>query len=107
MTAKEILYSLESRFITDRWNGKNVTYHLLLEGENGGDFTVQVQDGKCTVQEGLMGTPDCIVKSSAKTYEEIETGKTKAQVALFMGKLKISNIPLMLQFTEMFKRLEH
>lgn len=106
MTAREILFSLETRFNKGKWSGKSACYHVLLEGENGGDFTVDVNDSGCKVTEGLHGLPDCVVKTYDKTYEDIETGKTKAQMALFMGKLKISNIPLMLEFTQIFDRLK-
>lgn len=105
MTAREIIFSLENRFNKERWSGKNARYHVLLEGPNGGDFTVEVNDTGCHVREGIHETPDCIVKSSDKSYEEIEKGELKAQWALFTGKLKISNIPLMLEFTQMFDRL--
>lgn len=105
MTAREIIFSLEKRFNATRWSGKNACYHVLLEGPNGGEFTVLVNESGCHVQEGIQGTPDCIVKSSDKSYEEIEKGELKAQWALFTGKLKISNIPLMLEFTQMFDRL--
>lgn len=106
MTAKEIILSLEKRFNKDKWSGKNALYHVQLEGTRGGDFTVTVDDKGCFVQEGLHGQADCVVKSSDKSYEEIEKGELKPQWALFTGKLKISNIPLMLEFTQMFDRLK-
>ncbi len=107
MKAKELILSLEQRFNKDKWNGKNANYHVILDGSEGGNFTVSIMDGICKVSEGLNGNADCIVKSSDKIYSEIESGKTKPEWALFTGKLKISNIPLMMQFTQMFDKIKN
>lgn len=105
MTAREIVYSLPERFKPQVAENTEMTVHLQLTGENGGDFTVKVDDGVCTVTEGLSGEPECVVKTSDKAYEDLELGRTNPQMALMTGKVKVSNITGLLKFIQMFKRL--
>ncbi len=104
MTAANLIQSLPSRMKAGMGAGISLVYHFKISGERGGDFTVSVADGKCTVQSGLHGEPKCIIESTDHTYEEVELGKTNAQMAVLFGKLKVSNIPSMLKFVEMFER---
>lgn len=81
-----------------------MVYHFKISGERGGEFTVKVDNGKCSVMSGLHGDPKCVVESTDRVYEEVELGQTNAQMAVLFGKLKVSNIPSMLKFVEMFER---
>ena len=72
MTAREIVLALPSRLKADEAEGKNGTFHFQLEGENGGDFTVKVADGVCTVEEGLNGEADCVISALASDFEDAE-----------------------------------
>jgi putative sterol carrier protein len=85
--------------------GISLVYHFKISGERGGKFTVKVDSGKCSVEPGLHGDPKCIVESTDRVYEEVELGQTNAQMAVLFGKLKVSNIPSMLKFVEMFERV--
>lgn len=104
-TAKEIIASLPQRLKQGEGVGVDIIFHFEIDGANGGKFTVNVKDGACTVQDGLHGTPKCIVKTTDEVYADVELGRTNAQMAVMMGKIKVSNIPSMLKFIEMFERL--
>ena len=104
-TAREILYSLPSRLKEDKVEADTEgVFHFKMEGE--GDFTISLKNKTVTVEDGLIGTPTCEVKAKAKDYMDIELGKTNAQMAFMMGKIKISNIGEMMKFMGLFKRLE-
>ena len=79
--------------------------HFNISGDNGGTFTVRVADGACTVTEGLDGTPKCVITTKDSIYEGIELGKENPQMAVMMGKIKLTNIAEMLTFTGLFERL--
>lgn len=103
-TAREILYSLPTRLRPEKLEADSSgIFHFKMDGE--GDFTITLKDGAVTVEEGLIGEPSCEVKAKAKDYADIELGKTNPQMAFMMGKIKISNIGLMMKFMGMFKRL--
>jgi putative sterol carrier protein len=102
-TARDILYSLPARLKKEKAEGLESIFHFTLEGENGGDFTVALKDGVCTVEEGHNGDAACVVKSKASTYADVELGKTNANMAVMMGKIKISNLGEMMKFISLFK----
>ncbi len=105
-TAREIILSLEQRFKPDSVNEDlNIVFHFDLSGDTGGEFTVTIKDKTCCVVEGLVGEPKCVVKSKAKVYADVELGKTNAQMAFMMGKIKVNNLNAMLKFVDCFERL--
>lgn len=104
-TAREIVESLPQRFEPLIAENAESIVHLRLKGDRGGDFTVIVEDGNCTVKEGLHGEAACVVSTTDKAYEDLETGRTNAQMAVFTGKVKVSNIPELLRFIQYFKRI--
>jgi acyl-CoA dehydrogenase len=104
-TAAEIIRSLPERLKAGAGVGVDILYHFELEGPHGGHFTVRVHDGACTVQDGLHGEPKCVVKTTDQTYADTELGRTNAQMAVMMGKIKVSNIGSMMKFVEMFNKI--
>lgn len=104
-TAKDIVLSLPDRFKAEKAGEFSAIVHLLLEGDGGGEFTVTIQDGTCKVEEALTGTPDCVIRTKAKTYEDTEMGRANPTMAVMMGKIKVSNIGVATQFIPLFERL--
>ena len=104
-TAREIIMNLPQRFKPQVAENTEANVHLVISGDEGGEFTVKIDDGQCVVSEGLIGEPDCVVRASDQTYAALELGEINPQMAVFSGKVKVSNIPVLLQFIQMFKRL--
>lgn len=105
-TAREIILSLPQRYKTEKAPADySTTVHLNISGDNGGEFTVNIQDGKCSVTEGLIGTPKCTVSATDNNYQDVELGRTNPQMAVMMGKIKLSNIGEMMTFAGLFQRL--
>lgn len=102
MTAREFILQLPTRFNPESVPGASTLFHFHISGENGGDFTVTVNDGHCAVKEGLTGDPKCVVSSEDTTLAEVVTGKSNAQMAVLMGKIKISNLGEMMKFAKPF-----
>lgn len=106
-TAKEIVHSLQDRFRPEKAEPVYAAiFHLDIEGERGGQFTVAIDDGTISVHEGLEGTATCEIKASDSTYEDVEWGRTNPQMAFMFGKVKVSDIGAMLDFAGMFHRCE-
>jgi putative sterol carrier protein len=106
MTAKEIVLALPQRLKQEEAEGQSGVFQFQLEGETGGEFTVNVADGACTVVEGLVGEPDCLITALATDFEDAELGRVNRQMAVMMGKIKISNLGAMLKFIGMFRDME-
>ena len=104
--AKEIILSLTDRFRPEKAEeGYETTMHFFIKGDRGGEFTVNIKDGKCTVEEGIQGEAKCVVKTKDRVYERIELGQTQGEIAVLTGRLKLSNMSEMMKFTRLFKRL--
>jgi len=105
-TAKEIIYSLPERFRPEKLEeGTEAILHFDISGDRGGQFTVEIKDAKCTVTDGLVGSPLGTVRASDANYEDIELGRTNAQTAFMMGKIKADNVMELMKFIGYFKRL--
>lgn len=106
MTAREIVLALPSRLKAEEAVGQTGNFQFKLEGDTGGEFTVTVADGVCNVIEGLQGEPDCVITALATDFEDAEEGRVNRQMAVMMGKIKISNLGAMLKFIGMFNDIE-
>lgn len=104
MTASELIQSLPKRLKPGSGKGLDLVYHFKIAGPRGGDFTVTVKDGICAVTPGLDGNPKCEISTTDTVYEDTESGRSNAQMAVLMGKIKVSNIPSLLKFVEMFEK---
>ena len=104
--AKDIITSLSSRYRPEKApTGYATTVHFNISGGNGGKFTVNVANGVCDVQEGHQGTAKCTVTAKDKTYEDVELGRSNPQMAVMMGKIRLSNLSEMMTFSTLFRRL--
>ncbi len=105
LTAQSIIHTLPSRFRATKAGDYHGVIHFKISGEKGGEFTVRIEGDTCLVENGCVGKADCVVETVDKTYLEMETGKLNPQIAFMMGKVKVSNVPEMLQFTQLFDPL--
>lgn len=103
--AKEIIMSLEQRFKAEKAGDYAAVFHFDIDGKNGGKFTAEIGSGVCKVHEGHVGVASCTIATKDEVYEEIELGKRNPEMAVMMGKIKISNLGEMLKFSKLFQRL--
>ena len=104
-TIQELFNGLPARLKAADAAGKNSVFHFDLSGDNGGQYTVTVADGACKVETGLNGEAKCKVSAAAADYLDIELGKLRPEMAFMMGKIKISNLPEMMTFMQLFTKL--
>ena len=106
MTAREIIYSLPSRFKSDKVDDSALhVFHLKLDGATGGEFTVDLKDKNVIVQDGLLGNPTCVITAKATDYEDLELGRGNPQMMFMMGKIKVTNLGEVMKFITYFNRL--
>ncbi len=86
---KERFATLEQRFKPEAAKGVNVRLQFKLSGDGGGDWYVEIKDGKCKVKEGSGPNPDATLIASASDYKKIADGEMNKMVAFLRGKLKV------------------
>lgn len=106
ITAKQILESAPRRFRPEKAEGIELCVHFEIKGPEDFSCTINVNNGKCTLETGLINTPNCVVKTTEKVYTDLETGKANPQMALMMGKIKVSNISEMMKFSKLFRKFD-
>lgn len=107
-TAKEIVFSSPLRFRKEKAEEEEYSsvVHLQLTGDDGGDFTVAIENGEVSVTEGLTGFPGCVATMKASLYVDMEWDRTSPQMAFMMGKIKVSNLQEMIKFIGMFRNMK-
>jgi len=97
---REYLFALPQKTDPFQLEGYNTNFHFEVDGS--GHFTVQVDDGRMEVLEGLSGVPVCRVVTSAESFSAIIKKDLNPMVALMSGKLKISNPGELMRFAGIF-----
>ena len=87
MTVQEFFAQLPERADPAKTAGMTNTYVFDVEGA--GQWTVTVDDGKVTVNEGASEA-DCTISATEETLVKIAKGEANATTAYMTGKLKIS-----------------
>lgn len=82
--------------------GAETCFHFSIFGDKGGELTVNIKDGQCNVQDGLHGSPKCVVQASDDTYMDIINGKLNPSLAHMQGKLRIKDLAENMRFSKLF-----
>jgi putative sterol carrier protein len=86
--AREFFETLEARSgDSSKAAGLNATYLFDISGA--GKWTVRVENGKVSVQEG-EGEADTTISASDETFVKIVNGEQNPTSAFMTGKLKVS-----------------
>lgn len=102
MNAIEFIEKLPEKVDAESIKGEQEIFHFDLSGEGGGQSTVIVEDGSVTVVEGLQRDPSCVIECKAGDFQKLVSGELNAMMAVFTGKLKISNQSLMMKYAQKF-----
>lgn len=89
-TVREIFSQMPKQINAEAAKGIDALIQFHLTGEGGGDWYVEIRDGKCTVSEGTHDSPSVTMTASAADYVDMLTGKLNGQMAFMSGRLKIS-----------------
>jgi len=82
--------------------GVSSVFHLSVEGA--GEFTIRVEGGACTVEDGLQGEPSCRIRTDAESYLAMATGKLNPQQAFMQGKISADSLPEAMKYGALFRQ---
>lgn len=85
----EVFASMSAGMNADKAQGINATFQFELEGPDGGQWAVQIADGRCSVIEGAADQPAVTIKMSDKDFVALAAGQLQAVPAFLMGKIRV------------------
>ncbi len=90
MSVADIFNSMPQRFQVDKAAGANMGILFDLSGDNGGQWYVNIADGKLNVaQSAPAATPNATVKMTADDFTAMSTGSLNPMMAFMTGKIKV------------------
>ena len=90
MSVKPIFDAMPLSLNKEAAKEANTVYQFNLSGDGGGQFTVAIKHGDCTVEEGIATAPDVIISAVATDYMNIVTGAYPFGLAVVNGRLKVN-----------------
>jgi putative sterol carrier protein len=88
-TPQEVFDAMRQSFQPDKSQGLYVRYQFDLTGPNGGEWRIEVDDGKCKVERGRFDNPNVTFVASDKDWVALSNGKLSGIWAVFTGRLKV------------------
>ena len=100
---KDVMTDMPSVFKPDAAKGMKAVYQFDLTGDNGGKYSLAIDDGQLTVGDGTHASPNITITMSANDYLDMVNGKLNPQMAFMGGKLKIKgDMSLALKMQQIF-----
>jgi len=85
--AVSVIEALPFMLHEDRARGVHLTYEIRLTGKGGGVWTICIDDGHCTVEEGFADTADVHYTADARDWTLLALGIADDRVAYEQGRL--------------------
>jgi putative sterol carrier protein len=70
--------------------GINAVIQVVLTGEGGGDYYMELAGGEMKTGKGKAASPKMTITQAVADWREINAGRLNAQMAFMSGKIKIS-----------------
>ncbi len=100
--AKDFITTLPATVKQEWLNEVDTNFHFDIEGDGGGQFSVIVKDNKMEVFEHFEGEPKCKISAKEKNFLALLRGEMNPMMAVFTGKLKISNAGEVMKYAKLF-----
>jgi putative sterol carrier protein len=88
-TPQDVFDGMRKSFRADKAKGVNVRYQFNLSGPNGGDWFIEVNDGKFKMARGRIDNPNVTFVTSDKDWVALSNGDLGGTWAFMTGRLKI------------------
>ena len=103
-TVPELMSRMPRAFKPEAAEGVNTVLQYHLTGDEGGDWIVTIQDGQCSIAEGVAENPKMTLTADAQDYKDVIVGKTNAMQAFMTGKIKLAgDLAMAMKLPNFFK----
>jgi putative sterol carrier protein len=104
ISVQELVKNHEKAFKPEVAEGVEAVIQYHLTGDEGGDWIINIKDGKCTVAEGTAENPTMTLTAEAQDFKDVLTGKADGMQYFMQGRLKLAgDLNLALKLTTFFK----
>jgi putative sterol carrier protein len=104
ITVNQLMERMPKAFMPEKAEGVDAVIQYHLTGEEAGDWIVTIQDGQCTVAEGVAENPNMTLTADAQDYKDVITGKMNGMTAFMQGKIKLAgDLNLAMKLPNFFK----
>ena len=88
-TPQGVFDEMRAAFRPDKARGVHARYQFLISGSRGGEWWIEVKDGKNKMGRGRIENPDVILIASDRDWVALSNGKLSGVWASFTGRLKV------------------
>ena len=88
-TPQQVFDGMRESFQADKARGVHARYQWDLSGPNGGQWWLEVNDGKFKMERGKVDKPDVTFVASDQTWVALSNGTLKGTWAVLTGRLKV------------------
>ena len=88
-TPQEVFNGMRHSFRAEKAKGLHVRYQFNLKGPNGGNWFIDVNDGKFRMNRGNIMNPNCTFIASDDDWVALSNGTLSGTWAFLSGRLKI------------------
>jgi putative sterol carrier protein len=101
--ARELIQGMPASFKPEKAGSTKALIQLALTGEGGGQWVVDVADGKCDVREETAPEANVTVTMDAADFVSLTKGRLNPVQAFMGGKIKVTgNVGLVMQLMQWF-----
>jgi putative sterol carrier protein len=86
---QEVFDGMRESFSSQKAQGVHARYQWELSGPNGGQWWIEVNDGKLEMGRGKIDNPNVTFIASDESWVALSNGKLKGTWAVLTGRLKI------------------
>lgn len=88
-TPQDVFDGMRQSFRADKAKGVHAKYQWELSGPNGGQWWIDVEDGKFKMGRGKIDNPNVTFALSDKDWVAMSNGKLKGTWAYLSGRMKV------------------
>jgi putative sterol carrier protein len=88
-TPQQVFDVMRQGFRADKAKGVHARYQWQLSGPNGGEYWIEVNDGKCKMGHGRISNPNVTFIATDQTWVALSNGTLSGTWAYVTGRLKI------------------
>jgi putative sterol carrier protein len=104
ITVEQLIRNHEKAFMPEVAEGVEAIIQYHLTGEEGGDWIINIHEGKCTVTPGNAESPKMTMTADANDFRDVLLGKANGMQYFMQGKLKLAgDLNLAMKLTSFFK----